>query len=113
MKRGTIISLTIVAYIVAMIAMFFGVQKYIKNKDNRLRNEIHDKIDEIFEHQSQFIDVAYSGYKVGSEKISIPKKPKSTGLQDEEIKKLLGDLDRQRSLVQREVAFAKQMTEGL
>lgn len=44
MKRGTIISLTIVTYIVAMIAMFFGVQEYVENKDNRLRNEIHVKI---------------------------------------------------------------------
>lgn len=96
MKRSSIISLAIMTYIVAMIAMFFGVQEYIKNKDKRLRNEIHDKISEIFENQNQFIDVAYSGYKVGSEKISIPKKPKPTGLQDEESKKLIGDLDRQR-----------------
>ena len=79
MKRGSIISLTIVAYIVAMIAMFFGVQEYIKNKDNRLRNEIHDKIAEIFANQDQFVDIAYSGYKVGSENVSIPPKPVDLG----------------------------------
>ena len=59
MKRITIIRLAIVTYIVARIAMFLGVQKYIKNKDNRLRNEIHDKISEIFAHQDQFVDIAY------------------------------------------------------
>lgn len=95
MKRSTIISLAIVTYIVAMIAMFFGVQEYIRNKDSRLRNEIYEKISKIFANQSQFIDVAYSGYKVGSEKISIPKRPKPIDLQDEESKKLIGNIDRQ------------------
>lgn len=75
MRRGKVIRVIIIAYVVAMSTMFFGVHEYIKSKDNRLRNEIHDKIDEIFAHQDQFIDIAYSGYKVGSEKISIPKKP--------------------------------------
>ena len=84
MKRGTIIRLTFVAYIIVMIAMFFGVQEYIKNKDNRLRNEMHYKISEIFAHQDQFVDIAYSGYKVGSEKVSIPPKPVDLGVQTEE-----------------------------
>ena len=84
MKRITIIRLAVVTYIAAMIAMFFGVQKYIENKDNRLRNEIHDKISEIFAHQDQFVDIAYSGYKVGSEKVSIPPKPVYHDMQIEE-----------------------------
>ena len=96
MKRGTIIRLTFVAYIIVMIAMFFGVQEYIKNKDNRLRNEMHYKISEIFAHQDQFVDIAYSGYKVGSEKVSIPPKPVDLGVQTEESKKLIGDIHRQR-----------------
>ena len=96
MKRGSIISLTIVAYIVAMIAMFFGVQEYIKNKDNRLRNEIHDKIAEIFANQDQFVDIAYSGYKVGSENVSIPPKPVDLGGRTEEINQLIRDINRQR-----------------
>lgn len=96
MKRKTIINLTIVVYIVAMIVMFFGVQKYVQSKDKRLRNEIHEKISEIFAHQDQFVDVAYSGYKVGSEKIDIPEKPEATSFQSEESKKRIGDFDRQR-----------------
>lgn len=95
MKRSTIISLAIVTYIIAMIVMFFGVQEYVKNKDNRLRNEMHDKISEIFAHQDQFVDIAYSGYKVGSEKVSIPSKPVDLGLQSEDSKKLFGDFHRQ------------------
>lgn len=96
MKIRTIIILTIVGYIIALVAIFFGVQEYITNKDNRLRKDIHDKIDEIFAHQNRFVDVAYSGYKVGSERIDIPKKPKKTGQQNEEIKKLIGDFDKKK-----------------
>ena len=44
MKRGNIIALAFVAYLVAMVAMFFSVNSYITSKDNRLRNEMHDKI---------------------------------------------------------------------
>lgn len=84
MKRGTIISLTIVAYIIAMIAMFFGVHEHIKNKDNRLRNEIHDMIDEIFKHQDRFVDIAYSGHKVKNEKTTIPPKPRILTLLDDD-----------------------------
>lgn len=94
MKRGNIIALAFVAYLVAMVAMFFGVNSYITSKDNRLRNEIHDKIDELFASRNQYVDVAYSGYKVGYEKVSIPAKPKPMGLQDEESKKVIGDMDK-------------------
>lgn len=94
MKRGNIIALAFVAYLVAMVAMFFGVNSYITSKDNRLRNEMHDKIDELFASRNQYVDVAYSGYKVGYEKVSIPAKPKPMGLQDEESKKVIGDMDK-------------------
>ena len=83
MKRKLVIPITFIVYLIAMIVMFFGVQKYIKNKDNRLRVEIHDKIDDIFAHQEQFVDIAYSGYNVGYEKIGIPRKPQQVGRQDE------------------------------
>ena len=76
MKRKKIIALALVAYLVAMVAMFFGVNSYITSKDNRLRNEIYNKIDEIFASRNQYVDVAYSGYKVGYKKVSIPAKPK-------------------------------------
>lgn len=66
------------------------------NKDNRLRGEIHEKIDSIFVSQQQYVDIAYCGYKVGYEKVSIPvpAKSKLLGLLDEESKKVLGDIDR-------------------
>lgn len=94
MKRGNIIALAIVTYSVAMVAMLFGVDSYITSKDNRLRNEMHDKIDELFANRDQYVDVAYSGNKVGYEKVPIPAKPKPMGLQDEESKKVIGDLDK-------------------
>lgn len=96
MKRKLVIPITFIVYLIAMIVMFFGVQEYIKNKDNRLRVEIHDKIDDIFAHQEQFVDIAYSGYNVGYEKIGIPRKPQQVGRQDEKTKGLLGDLYKQR-----------------
>ena len=69
MKRTTIIGIAFATYVVAMIGMFFGVEKYIESKDNRLRREMHDKIDELFQGRKQYVDVAYSGYKVGYEKV--------------------------------------------
>lgn len=92
MKIRTIIILTIVVYIVALFAMFFGVQKYITIKNKRLYREICNTIDEIFEHQNQLVDVAYSGYKVGSEEITIPKKPER--LSEESFKELLRNLNK-------------------
>lgn len=80
MKRGNIIALAFVAYLVAMVAMFFGVNSYITSKDNRLRNEMHDKIDELFAGRKQYVDVAYIGYKVGYEKVAIPTAPKPTDI---------------------------------
>ena len=44
MKRTTIIGIAFATYVVAMIGMFFGVEKYIESKDNRLRREMHDKL---------------------------------------------------------------------
>ena len=76
MKRTTIIGIAFATYVVAMIGMFFGVEKYIESKDNRLRREMHDKIDELFQGRKQYVDVAYSGYKVGYEKVPIPTLPK-------------------------------------
>ena len=93
MKRSSIIRLTILVYIVAMIGMFIGVDQYIKSKDNRLRWDMHSKVDEIFKGKKQFVDIAYSGYKVGYEKIAIPSKPEPSNWQDEESKKLIGDID--------------------
>lgn len=94
MKRNTIITITIIAYLVALLGMFLGVDQYVKSKDNRLSAEIHNKIDEIFAGRNQFVDVAYSGYKVGYERVQIPSKPRPSSIQDEESKRILGDIDR-------------------
>lgn len=94
MKRSSVILASVLIYIVAMIGMFWGVEQYIKSKDNKLRNEIHNKISALFKSKTQYVDIAYSGYKVGFEKIPIPAKPKPLGLQDEDSKRIIGDLDR-------------------
>ena len=95
MKRGTIIGIAFIVYIVAMVGMFLGVDAYVKSKDKRLRNEMHNKIDALFEDRRQYVDIAYSGYKVGYEIVSIPAKPKPVVLQDEESKKVLGDMNKE------------------
>lgn len=83
MKRTSQMKITVVAYILAIATMFFGVNEYIDKKDDRLREDIHNKIRNIFNGR-RFIDIAYSGYKVEYENISIPPKPK-------ELEKLLGN----------------------
>lgn len=92
MKRNTIITITIIAYLVALLGMFFGVDQYVKSKDQRLKAEMHNKIDEIFAGRNQYVDVAYSGYKVGYERVQIPSKPQPPNIQDEESKRTLGDI---------------------
>lgn len=94
MKRSTIITTTIIVYFITMIGMFFGVNEYIKSKDQRLRADIHNKINKLFSDRDKYVDIAYSGYKVGYEKVQIPSKPQSSNWQDEESKKLIGDLDK-------------------
>ena len=97
MKRKTIIGIAFLAYIAAMLGMYFGVDQYIKSKDNRLRADILSKIDEIFAGRKRFVDIAYSGYKVGYESVAIPSRPKALNLQDAESKRVLGDLDKKAS----------------
>ena len=75
MKRGTIIGIAFTTYVIAMIGMFLGVDKYIQEKDDRLSREIHTKINSIFTRQEQYVDIAYSGYPVEFEKVEIPIKP--------------------------------------
>ncbi|MEZ7884250.1 MAG: hypothetical protein QMB39_03250 [Bacteroidales bacterium] len=78
MKRTTIITIAFFAYFAALIGMYLSVEKYIESKDNRLRKEMHDKINELFQGRQQYVDVAYSGYKVGYEKVPIPTYQKPT-----------------------------------
>lgn len=81
MKRTIIIRVAIVTYLLAMIGAFWGVEKYIKAKDNRLRDEIHSKLGKVFE-KDRYIDIAYSGYKVGHEKIDIPRLLNASNISD-------------------------------
>ena len=62
MKRGTIIAIAFGAYLVSMIAMFIGVQQYVQHKDNRLRGEIHEKIDSIFASQRGGVKTGTSAF---------------------------------------------------
>ncbi len=86
MKRKKIIIVLWILWIVSMIGMVFGVYYYINNKRIRLRSEIRENIESIFEGQSNgdmfvsnddgFFDVAYSGSPVRHyKKVAIPSKP--------------------------------------
>lgn len=86
MKRKNIIIVLWILWIVSMIGMVFGVYYYINNKRIRLRSEIRENVESIFEGQSNgdmfvsnddgFYDVAYSGSPVRHyKKVAIPSKP--------------------------------------
>ena len=91
MKRINIIIILWILWIVSMISMVFGVYYYIDNKRIRLRSEIRENVESIFEGQSSgdmfvsnddgFFDVAYSGSLVRHyKKVAIPSKPSKGGL---------------------------------
>ena len=91
MKRKNIIIILWILWVVIMIGMVFGVYYYINNKRIKLRSEIRENIESIFEGQSSgdmfvsnndgFFDVAYSGSPVRHyKKVAIPPKPSKGGL---------------------------------
>lgn len=91
MKRKNIIIILWILWIISMISMVFGVYYYIDNKRIRLRSEIRENVESIFEGQSSgdmfvsnddgFFDVAYSGSPVRHyKKVAIPSKPSKGGL---------------------------------
>ena len=91
MKRKNIIIVLWILWIVSMIGMVFGVYYYINNKRIRLRSEIRENVESIFEAQSNgdmfvsnddgFYDVAYSGSPVRHyKKVAIPSKPSKGGV---------------------------------
>lgn len=86
MKRKNIIIVLWILWIVSMTGMVFGVYYYINNKRIRLRSEIRNNIESIFEgqfdedrsvsNQDGLFDVAYSGRPVRHyKKVAIPSKP--------------------------------------
>lgn len=91
MKRKNFIISLWILWIVSMIGMVFGVYYYINKKRIRLRSEIRENVESIFEGQSSgdiflsnndgFFDVAYSGSPIRHyKKVAIPSKPSKGGL---------------------------------
>lgn len=89
MKRKNIIIILLVLWIICIIGMVFGVYRYIDNKRNRLRSEIRENVESVFEgHESGnldlmvlnkdgFFDAVCSGGPVRHyKKIDIPKPSK-------------------------------------
>lgn len=86
---------SVVLWIISIPIIIWGVDKYISNKDNRLRNEFNNGIQSVFKNR-EYIDIVYSGKKVSYEPKSIPNKPAKRNIpQDEKSIRLLGDLDKQ------------------
>ena len=54
---------TIILWIISIPLIILGVNKYIEEKDNRLRKEYFEAIQNIF-HDGEYIDVIYSGRNV-------------------------------------------------
>ena len=85
MKRSHIIAMLWAIWICSIIGMVFGVYTYIDNKRARLRSEIREKIENLFEGQdvgtdyrseSGFYDVDYSDKPIRHyKKVAIPPKP--------------------------------------
>lgn len=65
---------TIILWIISIPLIILGVNKYIEEKDNRLRKEYFEAIQNIF-HDGEYIDVIYSGRNVSYKRIDIPNKP--------------------------------------
>lgn len=84
MKRGTIIIIAFATYIVAMVAMFIGVDQYVKAKDVRLKTELRKSIGSIFSNKDMIVDVVTSGNPVKYSPMPIPKNiwAKSTNSND-------------------------------
>ncbi len=70
-------------YIVSMIGMYLGVQRYIEYKDHKLEGQIRKEMFEVFDgYNNRHVDVAYSGYTVKYEQSVIPVKPKIRSIKE-------------------------------
>lgn len=72
---NTIILTSLTVYVAAIVVAFCLIDRYIADKNVRLRNEISSSIEKAFGGKNRLIDVSYSGYDVGYLPTSIPKKP--------------------------------------
>lgn len=90
MKKWILVT-TIILWIFSIPLIILGVDKYIEDKDNRLRKDFNIAILNIF-NEREYIDVVYSGRKVSYEKRAIPDKPAKRKIpQDEESIRVFGD----------------------
>lgn len=87
MKKRILFTI-IILWVISIPLIILGVDKYIEDKDNRLRNDFNKAIQNIFNGR-EYIDVVYSGRKVSYEKKAIPDKPLKLN-----IPQLLGDFDK-------------------
>lgn len=104
MKRQNVIIILWLLWLVSIMGMIFCVYSFIDHKRVRLRSEIRENIENLFEGQSSgdmfvsnddgFFDVAYSGSPVRHyKKVAIPSKPTKGGLAaiDPSIDEKIGD----------------------
>ena len=68
-KKTTIITIT---YVVFCIAVCWGALQYVEKKDERLREEAKEKLDNFINGHSKIVNVVYSGKNVNYEKAEIP-----------------------------------------
>lgn len=73
MKRTTIIWLLVLVYVLCGVGLYFGSEKYVENKTNRLLSEAQNNLKNYFAQQDLFIYVGYSGKSVAYEEIQVPK----------------------------------------
>ena len=68
------IKITTILYALMLLGIYWGVDKYIEKKDERLEKEVFSKISEVFKRDC-YIDINYSNYKVSYKEVPIPLKP--------------------------------------
>lgn len=94
MKINNKITITIACYLISIIGLYTSAKFFINNKDERLRREAHENLDNFFAKQKMFINVEYSGKKVAYKQIKIPKFTESiynANIDKEEWGDLYGD----------------------
>lgn len=72
MEKKTIL-IALGVYVLLMGCAYFGIKKYVDIKNDRLRSDAYETFQGFFSKQDKYVSVAFSGAKVGYEKIDIPK----------------------------------------
>lgn len=74
MKQTKKIWISLLIYIIAMIATVSGVMYYIELKQHRLWKDITANFDELFDGKSKIVDIEYSNSRVEYSKMAFPNK---------------------------------------